>query len=207
MAKLTSCICVERDEGLKSMPVLHELLVEELQDLLHAETQLTKALPKMAKAAKDPALKQAFVKHAEETKEQVERLKQVFERLGAKAKAKPCKAMIGLVEEAEETIAEGKEKDPIAADLALIVAAQKVEHYEISGYGTVREMAEQMGEKKVAKLLGQTQTEEEKADKLLTKVTQPLLKKAVKKDKGAAVEEPEQEEEGTEAEEPETTEA
>ena len=185
------------------MPVLRELLIEELQDLLHAETQLTKALPKMAKAAKDPALKQAFVKHTEETKGQVERLKQVFELLGSKAKAKPCKAMMGLVEEAQETITEGKEKEAVAADIALIVAAQKVEHYEISGYGTVRTIAEQIGEKKVAKLLGQTEAEEQKADKLLTKVTQPLLKKAAKGELvSAKEEEPEEEEEETQEPEP-----
>jgi Mn-containing catalase len=160
------------------MPILRDLLVEELQDLLHAETQLTKALPKMAKAAHDPSLKQGFLKHAEETKNHVERLKQAFEALGAKAKAKPCKAMIGLVEEGQEKIAEGKEKDPVAADLSLIAAAQKVEHYEISGYGTLRAVAEQIGEKKVATLLAQTLAEEEKTDALLTKASQPLLKQA-----------------------------
>ena len=92
------------------MPILRDLLVEELQDLLHAETQLTKALPKMAKAAHDPSLKQGFLKHAEETKNHVERLKQAFEALGAKAKAKPCKAMIGLVEEGQEKSRKAKKK-------------------------------------------------------------------------------------------------
>lgn len=160
------------------MPALKELLIEEMQDLLHAENQLTKALPKMAKAAHDPSLKEGFLKHLEETKGQVERLKQAFEELGAKAKAKPCKAMMGLVEEGQETIAEGKEKDAAIADLSLIAAAQKVEHYEISGYGTLRTIAEQIGEKKVAKLLAQTLAEEEKTDKLLTQASQPLLAQA-----------------------------
>jgi len=160
------------------MPILRDLLVEELQDLLHAENQLTKALPKMAKAAHDSSLKEGFVKHLEETKNHVERLKQAFEALGAKAKAKPCKAMMGLVEEGQETIAEGKEKDQAVADLSLIAAAQKIEHYEISGYGTLRTIAEQIGEKKVAKLLAQTLAEEEKTDKLLTKASQPLLEMA-----------------------------
>lgn len=161
------------------MPVLRDLLVDEMQDLLHAEMQLTKALPKMAKAAKNTQLKEAFLKHLEQTEGQVERLKQAFEALGEKARPKPCKAMMGLVEEGQETIEEGKEKHPAAADLALIAAAQKVEHYEISGYGTLRTIAEQIGEKKVARLLSQTLAEEEKTDKLLTKASQPLLKQGM----------------------------
>jgi ferritin-like metal-binding protein YciE len=157
------------------MPVLEELLVEQMQDLLHAEGQLVKALPKMARAAHDPKLKQAFEKHLEETKGQVERLKQAFELLGAKPKAKPCKGMQGLVEEGQETMTEGKEKDEIEADLGLVAAAQKVEHYEISGYGTLRTVAEKVGQTKVAKLLAQTLAEEEKTDKLLTQLSAPLL--------------------------------
>lgn len=162
----------------KSMPALKELLVEEMQDLLHAEGQLVKALPKMARAAKEPKLKQAFEKHLEETKGHVERLKQAFELLGAKPKAKVCKAMQGLVEEGQEKITEGKEKEDALADLGLVAAAQKVEHYEISGYGTLRTVAEQLGETRVAKLLAQTQAEEEKTDKLLTQLSPPLLQDA-----------------------------
>ena len=160
------------------MPVLQDLLVEEMQDLLHAEGQLVKALPKMARAAHDPKLKQAFQKHTEETKIHVERLKKAFELLGAKPKAKPCRAMQGLVEEGQEKISEGKEKEASAADLALVASAQKVEHYEISGYGTLRTIAEQLGETKVAKLLAQTLAEEEKTDKLLTQLSPPLLEEA-----------------------------
>jgi Mn-containing catalase len=160
------------------MAALEEMLVEEMQDLLHAEGQLVKALPKMAKAAHDPKLKQAFTNHLEETKGHVERLKQAFELMGARAKAKPCKAMQGLVEEGQETIAEGKEKEDAIADLALVAAAQKVEHYEISGYGTLRTIAEQIGNTRVAKLLAQTLSEEEKADKLLTQLSPPLLEEA-----------------------------
>jgi len=160
------------------LAVLQEVLVEQLQDLLHAEGQLVKALPKMSKAAHDPKMKQAFQAHLEETKGQVERLKQVFELLGTRAKAKPCKAMQGLVEEGQETIAEGKEKEEVAADLALAVAAQKIEHYEIAGYGSVRTIAEQLGNQKVAKLLAQTLTEEEKTDKLITQLCAPLLQEA-----------------------------
>jgi Mn-containing catalase len=114
------------------------LLVEELQDLLHAETQLTGALPKMAEAANHPKLKEAFEKHLLQTRGHVERLSQAFQLLGEKAGTKPCKAMMGLIEEGEETIEEGSDKEPVAADLALIAAAQKVEHYEIASYGTVR---------------------------------------------------------------------
>jgi Mn-containing catalase len=157
------------------MPMLEELLVEQMQDLLHAEGQLVKALPKMSKAAHDPKLKQAFEKHLEETKGHVERLKQGFELLGAKAKAKPCKGMQGLVEEGQEIITEGKEKEEIEADLALVASAQKVEHYEISSYGTLRTVAEKVGQAKVAKLLAQTLAEEEKTDKLLTQLSAPLL--------------------------------
>ena len=161
---------------------LQDVFLEELRDLYSAENQLVKALPKMAKAAHDPKLKTAFQNHLEETKVHVERLKHGFELLGAKAKAKPCKAMLGLVEEGKETIEEGKEKDESAADLALIVAAQKVEHYEMSGYGSLYSFAEQLGEKKVAKLLAQTLGEEEKADGLLSKISPPLMKRAMSGD-------------------------
>ena len=165
-------------EELQPMPVLEECLIEEMQDLLHAEGQLVKALPKMAKAANDPKLKQAFQKHLEETKGQVDRLKEAFELLGQRAKAKPCRGMQGLVEEGQEKIAEGQDKEAAAADLALVAAAQKVEHYEIAGYGTARVMAERLGQAKVAKLLAQTLSEEEKTDALLTQLSPPLLEEA-----------------------------
>jgi Mn-containing catalase len=169
------------------MPQLRELLVEELQDLLHAETQLLGALPKMADAAHHPKLQEAFIKHLQQTELHVERLKKVFEILGEKAQPKPCKAMMGLVEEGEETIDEGKEKEPLAADLALITAAQKVEHYEISGYGTVRALARQIGEIDVAILLTHTLGDEESADCLLTLIAKPLLQQAALEDMGANV--------------------
>jgi len=160
------------------MALLKDVLVDEMKDLLHAEGQLVKALPKMARAAKSEELKTAFQNHLEETKGHVERLQEAFELLGVKPKAKPCKAMMGLVEEGQETITEGKEKEPVVADIELIAAAQKVEHYEMSGYGTVRAIAEQLGETKVARLLSQTLSEEEKADKLLTNLSGPLFKEA-----------------------------
>lgn len=164
------------------MAQLKELLVEELQDLLHAEGQLVAALPKMAAAAHNPKLKETFEKHLVHTQIQVERLKRAFELLGEKAQPKPCKAMKGLVEEGEETIQEGKDKQPLAADLALITAAQKVEHYEISGYGTARSLARQIGERDVATLLSHTLGEEESADYLLTEVAKPLIQQATLED-------------------------
>jgi Mn-containing catalase len=173
------------------MELLKELLTEELKDLLHAENQLVKALPKMAKAAKDPDLKTAFEDHLEQTKGHVERLKEIFELLDEKPKAKPCKGMAGLVEEGQEVITDGKEMEEAPADLALIGAAQRVEHYEIAAYGTARAIAEQMERRDIVKLLSQTLAEEEKADQLLTKLAQPLLEEA-----GLGTEEEELQEEG-----------
>jgi len=155
--------------------LIEELLVEELRDLLSAEGQLVKALPKLTKAATAARLKVAFESHLEETKEQVERLKECFTLLGAQTKAKPCKGMAGLLEEGDEVIEEGKEKDSVAADLALIASAQKVEHYEISAYGTARAMAGQIGLPAVAGLLSKSLAEEEIADNLLTQVARELM--------------------------------
>ena len=113
---------------------LQELLIDQLRDILHAEKQLLKALPKMAKAARYDRLRELMEFHLTETEEQVERINECFSLLGVTARAKPCKAMMGLVEEGEEVIDEGKKKEDALADLALIGAAQRVEHYEISGY-------------------------------------------------------------------------
>ena len=159
----------------KTISPLKELLIEELRDLLHAEGQLVKALPKMAKAAHHPKLKEAFTNHLSQTENHVERLKKVFELLGEKAQPKPCKAMMGLVEEGKETIEEGAEKENFTADLSLIVAAQKVEHYEISGYTSVRNLARQLGEAGVVALLEATLGEEEKADSMLGELSMPLM--------------------------------
>ena len=169
------------------MPQVKELLVEELQDLLHAETQLTVALPKMAEAANHPRLKEAFEKHLLQTQGHLERLQQVFALLDEEPEPKPCKAMMGLVEEGEETISEGGSKEPLAADLALIAAAQKVEHYEISAYGTARSLARQLGKMDCARLLSHTLGEEESADYLLTAIADPLLQQATLDDGGAEV--------------------
>jgi Mn-containing catalase len=166
------------------MPQLKELLIEQLQDLLQAEGQLTGALPKMAEAAHHPKLREAFEKHLLQTEGHVERLRKVFEMLGEEAQPKPCKAMMGLIEEGKQTIEEGTEKEPIAADLALIAAAQRVEHYEIACYGTVRSLARQIGEFDSARLLSHTLGEEEGSDFLLTAIADPLIQQAAIEDGG-----------------------
>jgi len=177
------------------MELLQELLTEEIKDLLSAENQLVKALPKMVRAAKSPELKKAIEEHLEQTKGHVERLKQIFELMEEKPRAKACKGMAGLVEEGQEVITEGKQKEESAADLALIGAAQRVEHYEIAAYGTARAIAEQMERRDIAKLLSQTLAEEEKADQLLTKIAEPLLEEAAQAGEEEDVEEEELEEE------------
>jgi ferritin-like metal-binding protein YciE len=178
------------------MELLQELLTEELRDLLSAENQLVKALPKMAKAAKDNDLRSAFEDHLEQTKGHVERLKQIFEMLEEKPRAKTCKGMAGLVEEGAEVITEGKDQEEAQADLTLIGAAQRVEHYEIAAYGTARAIAEQMNRKDIVKLLSETLTEEEEAGKLLTELAQPLLEQAANgAEEKEEVEEEEMEEE------------
>jgi Mn-containing catalase len=165
------------------MDQLRDLLVDDLQDLLHAEMQLVEALPKMAAAATNPKLKESFQKHLQQTQEHVVRLKSAFELLGENAQPKPCKAMQGLIAEGQETIEESKkDKKEFASDLALIGAAQKVEHYEISGYGTVRNLARQIGEREVATLLSHTLGEEESADYLLTELSKPILQDALSPD-------------------------
>lgn len=169
------------------MTQLKELLVEQLQDLLHAETQLTAALPKMAEAAHHPKLKEAFEKHLVQTEGHVERLRSAFSLLGEQAEPKPCKAMMGLVEEGKETIEEGREKEPLAADLALIAAAQRVEHYEISAYGTAKCLARQLGEVDCARLLSHTLGEEQSADFLLSAISEPIIQQASLDDAGAPV--------------------
>ena len=145
---------------------LRDLLVEELQDLYSAETQITKALPKLAKVATDAKLKQAFEHHLEETKEQVKRLERIFEQLEESPKGKTCEGMKGLLKEGDERAGEGGE--PEALDAGLISATQRVEHYEIAAYGSARTFAELLGEKEMVKLLDETLEEEKAADSKLT---------------------------------------
>jgi Mn-containing catalase len=157
---------------------LEELLADTLRDLLSAEGQLVKALPKMAEAANAEALQVAFETHLDQTKGHVERLKEVFGLLGAPAKANACKGMQGLVEEGNEVMADNEGKDAASADLALIAAAQKVEHYEISAYGTARALAGQAGLPQVAELLSRTLAEEEVSDNLLTQIAREVMSEA-----------------------------
>src|SRR5687768_8321145 len=147
---------------------LHELFVDELKDIYDAEKQLTKALPKMAKAATSQDLRAAFEEHLDITRMHVSRLEEVFKSLGMAARGKPCEGMKGLVEEGKEMMEE-IERGP-TLDAALISAAQKVEHYEIATYGTLATFAEIMGHQDSKDLLGQTLDEEKEADEKLTQV-------------------------------------
>ncbi len=147
---------------------LHELFVDELKDIYDAEKQLTKALPKMARAADSAELRASFEEHLEITRMQVNRLEEVFKSLGMAARGKTCEGMKGLIEEGREMMEE-LEKGP-TLDAALISAAQKVEHYEIASYGTLATFAEIMGHQDAKDLLGQTLDEEKEADEKLTQV-------------------------------------
>jgi ferritin-like metal-binding protein YciE len=155
------------------MTTLQDLLLDELKDLYSAENQLIKAMPKMAKKATSRELKKAFETHFKETQGQAKRLEQVFKALGEKAKSKKCHAMEGLIEEAKEMM--GEDMDDDVMDAALIAAAQKVEHYEIASYGTVRTYADLLGNKEAARLLQQTLDEEGKTDKLLTQIAESSI--------------------------------
>jgi len=154
---------------------IEEVLVDELRDILHAEKQLLKALPKMAKAARSIQLQTLFETHLAETEAQVERLDECLQLLGAPARAKPCKGMAGLVEEGQEVMDEGKKKDDAPADLALIGAAQRVEHYEIAAYTTARNLALQLRQPVVVQLLTLSLGEEQNAGQLFDQVAQPLM--------------------------------
>ena len=156
-----------------SLDSLQDLFVDELRDLYHAENQLIKALPKMAKAASSPDLKSAFEEHLEVTKKQVERLEEIFNELDMSPKGKVCKAMQGLIEEGKELIEEDGE--PAVKDAALIAAAQRVEHYEIAGYGCVRTFARVLGMTKAEKMLQATLDEEGEANDSLTELAESVI--------------------------------
>jgi ferritin-like metal-binding protein YciE len=151
-----------------AVKTMQDLLIDELRDIYHAEKQLTRALPKMARAASNGQLKEAFTQHLEETRGQIERLEQVFELLDTRTRGKPCHAMEGLIEEAKEIMEMGL--GPELLDVALIAAAQKVEHYEIAGYGTLVALAQASGFSEAAQLLQETLDEEKKTDQLLNKL-------------------------------------
>jgi ferritin-like metal-binding protein YciE len=161
-----------------SVKTINELLLDELKDLYSAEKQITKALPKMAKAASSQELKSAFESHLEETQGHVERLDKIFENLGKSPRGKTCHGMQGLLEEGSEMISES-EKGPVR-DAGLISAAQRVEHYEMAGYGSVREFASILGQNEIASLLEETLGEEKAADEKLTGIAKKVNPQAVK---------------------------
>ena len=166
-----------------SMETMDELLLDELKDLYSAEKQITKALPKMAKAASSEELREAFQSHLEETKGHVERLDRIFEMLGKSSRGKVCHGMEGLLEEGSE-ILEESEKGALR-DAALISAAQRVEHYEMAGYGSVREYANILGQKEMASLLEQTLEEEKATDKKLNMISKKVNQQANRSPKAA----------------------
>jgi len=149
---------------------LNDLFLTTLKDVYYAEKAILRALPKMAKAAESGDLKEAFVKHRDETAGHVERLEQIFDKLGKKASGKTCEAIKGIIEEGEEIMDDFEDSD--ALDAGLIAAGQAVEHYEISRYGTLRSWAQQLGMRDAAKLLDQTLAEEKKTDELLTQLAE-----------------------------------
>ncbi len=153
------------------MKTLHDLFIEQLKDMHSAEKQLVAALPKMAKKASNPELKQAFEQHAEMTKSQIERLMQIFQMMGATQGRKKCKGMEGLLMEGEEIMTE-EGMAPAVKDAGLIAAAQKVEHYEIASYGTLRTFAQMMGHKEAGQVIQTILDEEGRTDKLLTQIAE-----------------------------------
>jgi ferritin-like metal-binding protein YciE len=152
------------------MKTLQDLFIHELKDLYSAEKQLTKALPKMAKAASNEELKAAFEEHLEVTETQLERIEGIMEELGVNTRGAKCKAMEGLIEEAKEILEEDMEPDVL--DAALICSAQRVEHYEIAAYGCARTFAQQLGFEEIAEVLQTTLDEEGEADKRLTEIAE-----------------------------------
>jgi len=155
------------------MNSLRELYVEELKDLYSAETQILKALPRMIRAASNKDLQRAFTVHERQTQQHVKRLERIFRMLDESTRGKKCKGMEGLLEEGQELIKERPE--PEVLDAGLIAAAQRVEHYEIAGYGTVRTYARQLGEEEQANLLQETLDEEGETDKLLTSLAESSI--------------------------------
>lgn len=168
---------------------MHDLFIQELKDLYNAENQLVKALPKMAKAATDPELQRAFQNHLNETINQVNRLEQICTKMEIVPKGKKCKAMEGLIQEGKEAIEEYE--DDSVRDAALIAAAQRVEHYEIAGYGCARTFAKLLGYDEAAELLQATLDEEGNADKTLTSIAENINVEALEKNPESADDEAE----------------
>lgn len=151
---------------------LNDLFLDGLKDIFHAEKQILRALPKMARAVNNDELRQSLENHREETQGQVERLERIFELLEKRASGKPCQAMQGLVEEGQEILEEYK--DSPALDAGVIAANQGIEHYEIARYGTLRTWAQQLGMGEAVQLLEQTLEEEKKTDQLLTEMAESM---------------------------------
>jgi ferritin-like metal-binding protein YciE len=165
---------IANEEGMRftslKLDSLRDLLLEELRDLYNAETQLLDALPKMAEAANSPELRSAFEHHLQETEEQVSRLDDIFRLLEEKSSGETCEAMKGLIKEGETLI--NAQGDPAVRDAGLIGAAQRVEHYEMAGYGTARTLALRLGQKQIADALQATLNEEAQADQKLTSIAE-----------------------------------
>lgn len=168
-ARKTAAKAMSQSDDAKSM--LHEFLTDELKDIYWAEKHLTKALPRMAKAATSEELRTAFEDHLAQTEEHVSRLEQVFELLGMKPQGKKCEAMVGLVDEGKSII-EDTEKGTATRDVGLILAAQKVEHYEIATYGGLTQLAKTLGLSEIKSILGETLAEEKATDELLTSIAE-----------------------------------
>jgi ferritin-like metal-binding protein YciE len=157
---------------------LHDLYLNELKDLYNCEQQILKALPKMAEAASSPDLRRAFRKHLEQTKAQAGRLEQIFQKLGEPAKGQKCKGIEGIIDEGEDLMDE--DAPPAVSDAALIASAQRVEHYEIAGYGTARSFARRLGFEDQARLLQETLNEEGETDKELTTLADSYINEEAK---------------------------
>lgn len=171
-----------------------ELYREELKDLYDAERQIVQALPKMQEAASSEDLASAFEEHLNETRDQVKRLEKIFQQMGEKPAGRTCEGMRGLLQEGDKILTE-IEKSPVR-DAALIAAAQKVEHYEISGYGTARAMAEMLGEEDAAELLQETLDEESSTDEVLTQIAEGIMGDGGVEEEEMVMEEEEVEENG-----------
>lgn len=163
----------------QKMKNLEDLFVDTLKDLYDAEHQIVKALPKMAEQAQSKELKQGFKEHLDVTNRQIERVEQIFKELNMEAKGKRCKGMEGLIKEGDEMMQEAD--DPMVKDAALIASAQKIEHYEISGYGTARAYAQALGHQNIARVLDQIADEEGQADKKLTALAEGHINVQAKK--------------------------
>ena len=181
---MTTKTATRQSEGAADVTesALNELFIDELKDIYWAEKHLTSALPKMAKSATSDELRSAIENHLRETENHVSRVEQVFESIGEKAVAKKCEAMAGLIKEGEEIISE-TEKGSITRDAGIISSAQKVEHYEIASYGTLRSLAGVLGHDEAVELLDATLQEEKNADNILTQVAETSINQAARNEK------------------------